>query len=210
MNILAPAACLVAGLVLASSLSSPLASSLSSSPALPAAPPQDGMKEMMEKAQLWTKPGEQHKGLERFVGKFDIELRMFMGDQATPAEKGTAEVRWLMDGRWLESDWTCTMMGMPLRGHLMFGYDNFKMSYVMSSVSSFDTAMARCEGDMTPDGKAIVMYGTVDEYLTGEHDKMVKYIWRFISADEMRFEVHDLPIGEVNTKVIELSYKRAK
>jgi hypothetical protein len=43
------------------------------------------------------------------------------------------------------------------------------------------------------------MYGTLDEYLTGEHDKMVKSVWRFVSDDEMRLEVHDLAIGESNS-----------
>ena len=52
------------------------------------------------------------------------------------------------------------------------------------------------------------MYGTLDEYLTGEHDKMVKTIWRFISKDEMVMEVHDLHIGEKNTQVIEIRYTR--
>ena len=50
---------------------------------------------------------------------------------------------------------------------------------------------------------------TLDEYLTGEHDKMVKYVWRFSSKDKMVLEVHDLPIGENNTKVLEISYARA-
>ena len=202
MNVLAPAACLLAGFA--------AAASLSTSTAVPSAPPQDPMKEMMEKAQKWTNPGEQHKGLERFLGKWDIEMRMFMGAQATPPEKGTAETRWLMDGRWLVSDWSGQMMGMRVRGHSIIGYDNFKMSYVMTALTNFDTAMNHSEGDMTPDGKSLIMYGTLDEYLTGEHDKMVKYAYRFISADEMRLEIHDLPIGEVDTKVVEITYKRAK
>ena len=63
---------------------------------------------------------------------------------------------------------------------------------------------------MDPSGKAILSYGTLDEYLTGEHDKMVKYVWRFLSADEMILEVHDLPIGEKGTQVIEIRFKRRK
>ncbi len=53
-------------------------------------------------------------------------------------------------------------------------------------------------------------YGTIDEYLTGEHDKMVKTVWRFISDDKMVLEIHDLPIGENNTKVVEITYTRKK
>jgi hypothetical protein len=81
---------------------------------------------------------------------------------------------------------------------------------VSSTVSSFDTAMHYAEGDLDPSGKALLMYGTLDEYLTGEHDKMVKSVWRFVSEDEMALEVHDLPIGEKNTKVFEVRYKRRK
>ena len=61
---------------------------------------------------------------------------------------------------------------------------------------------------MTQSKDALVTYGTIDEYLTGEHDKMVKYVWRFRGDDAMTFEVHDLPIGESNTKVVEVTFKR--
>ena len=73
-----------------------------------------------------------------------------------------------------------------------------------------DTIMIHQEGDMDPGGKALLMYGTLDEYLTGEHDKMVKTVFRFLSEDEIVMEVHDLPIGEKNTKVFEIRYKRRK
>jgi hypothetical protein len=52
--------------------------------------------------------------------------------------------------------------------------------------------------------------GTLDLYLTGEHDKLVKSVWRFVDADTLLLEVHDLPIGEVDTKVFEIKYTRAK
>lgn len=127
-----------------------------------------------------------------------------------PAEKGTAEFSWLMPGRWLQNRARGTMMGQQAEFFYLIGYDNFKMSYVTTTVSNFDTAMLRFEGDMTQDGKALISYGTLDEYTTGEHDKMVKSVWRFLDADTIVLEVHDLPIGEVNTKVFEIKYTRAK
>ena len=54
-----------------------------------------------------------------------------------------------------------------------------------------DTAMVHSEGDMDQTGKTLLTYGTLDEYLTGEHDKMVKYIWRFQSPTRIVFEVND-------------------
>jgi hypothetical protein len=115
-----------------------------------------------------------------------------------------------MEGRWLKWEGSGTMMGMPANLFMLIGYDNFKMSYVATFVSSLDTAMLRAEGDMDPGGKTLLMYGTLDEYLTGEHDKMVKYVWRFESDDRIRMELHDLPIGETNTKVVEYVWTRAE
>jgi hypothetical protein len=163
---------------------------------------------LMEKAKRFTEPSKHHKELERFVGKWKTETRIFMGKQATPAEKGQAEFAWLMPGRWLKSDWSGTMMGRPIQGFMILGYDNFKQSYVTTQVTSMDTAMTHSEGDLDPGGKALLTYGTLDEYLTGEVAKMVKLVWRFPSPERMMLEVHDLPIGENNTKVVEVTYTR--
>jgi hypothetical protein len=170
------------------------------------------MAAMMQRMQRFTQPGEQHEALERFLGSWDTQTRLFMGGQPTPPEKGTAEASWLMPGRWVQSRTSGTMMRMPIESFLLLGYDNVKRSYVASTVTSMDTAMNAAEGDMDPGGKALILYGTLDEYLSEpmEHDKMVKYLWRFPAEDELVLEVHDLAIGLEHTKVIEVRYTRRK
>jgi hypothetical protein len=165
---------------------------------------------MMEKAKRFTQPGPSHRHLERFVGEWTTESRLTMGGKASPAEMGTASGSWLMPGRWLRLSGSGRMMGMAVETFHVLGYDNFKQSFVTTTVTSVDTAMLRAEGDLTPDGKALITYGTLDEYLTGEHDKMVRYVWRFLSDDEIVLEIHDLPIGEVDTKVVETRFLRKR
>ena len=174
------------------------------------APEQVDMAEMMKRAKQFTQPGKNHELLKRFLGTWETELRVTMVGAASKPEKGTATFSWLMEGRWIQSAATGTMMGLPAQSFMILGYDNFKMSYVTVSVSTMDTAMLVSEGDMDPSGRARITYGTLDEYLTGEHDKMVRYVWRFLSDDEMALEIHDLPIGEKNTQVVEIVYKRRK
>ena len=171
--------------------------------------PQD-MAAMMEKAKAVTSPGEHHKLLERFLGDWDIEMRVFMGSQSMEPTKGSCTIEWLMEGRWIVTRSECSMLGRPFEAFSIMGYDNFKQSYVATDVSTIDTAMRRAEGDLDPGGKTLILYGTLDEYLTGEHDKMVKLVYRFKSDNEMLMEIHDLPIGEHNTKVVEISYTRKK
>ena len=168
------------------------------------------MAEMMKLAARYTQPGEPHRLLERFLGDWESETRITLPGQKPPAERGTSRASWTMAGRWLQIENEGTLMQMPVRSVTLLGYDNFKMSYVLTNVSSLDTAMNHAEGDMDPTGKAMILYGTLDEYLTGEHDKMVKYVYRFPSEDKIVLEVHDLPIGEKNTQVIEIVYNRVK
>lgn len=172
--------------------------------------PKVDMAEMMKKARVYIQPGPAHKVLERFLGSWDTELRFTMPGLPSKPEKGTSTCSWLMEGRWVKCDATGSMMGMPVQTFVVLGYDNFKMSYRTMTVTSADTAMFVSEGDMDPNGKVLITYGTLDEYLTGEHDKMVKCLWRFLSDDRIVLEIHDFPIGETNTKVMEFVYTRRK
>lgn len=173
-----------------------------------ATPPPADMADMMAKFKGLTDPGPHHKLLGRFLGKWETESRVFAGPTPSAPDKGHSEFSWLMKDRWLKCEYTNTMMGMTYQGFNITGYDNFKKSYVTTMVSSMDTMMFRLEGDMDPSGNSLVMYGTMDEYLTGEHDKMVKMVWRFESESKMTLEVHDLPIGENNTKVVEVTFNK--
>jgi hypothetical protein len=179
---------------------------------VPQDPKQDpaDMEAMMKKAEKFTKPGKNHEHLRRFLGRWDTELRFFMAGQAMPPEKGTAETTWLLQDRVVQTHTKGMLMRKPSESFLMMGYDNFKQSFVFSYAQTMDTAMNHGEGDLTQDGRTLICYGTIDEYLTGEHDKMVKYVWRFESDDRIVWEVHDLPIGENHTKVVEVVYTRAK
>ncbi len=176
----------------------------------PAAPTQEDMAKAMAAAEKYMKPSAAHKELNRFLGTWTTTTSFVMAGKKLPGDKGTSTVTWLMQDRWLKIDLGGTMMRRPYTGLVIMGYDNFKMSYVSTSVTSIDTAMVRLEGDMDPSGKSMLLYGTLDEYTTGEHDKMVKYVYRFESADRMVLEIHDLPIGEANTQVVEVVFERAK
>jgi hypothetical protein len=172
----------------------------------------NAMEEGMKRWQEACTPGEQHKRLAELIGKWDTETRMWMaGPDAPPrSEKGTAEFKWLLDGRWLQQEWQGTMMGHPIKGFGITGYDNYKHKYLSSWVDSLTTTMNTAEGNFDQTGKVMLSFGPLDEPITGEHDKCVEYIWRFLSPDKMVFEVHDLPIGETNTKVVEIIYTRKK
>lgn len=169
----------------------------------PAMPGPDAMKRWKDACT----PGAPHKLLDRLVGNYDTVTTMTMGP-AKSEEKGTAEFRWLHPGRWIQSESKGTLMGQPIRLTGTWGYDNFKGKYVLSTVDSFQTCMNTGQGLLDRDGTTITFYGTIDEPLTPEQDKPVKYVLRFVDEKSFVFEVHDLAIVPGDTKVFETRYTR--
>jgi hypothetical protein len=169
------------------------------------------MEDAMKKWMDACRPGPHHKQLERLLGSWDVETSMWMDPAAPPAKsKGTAECKWLVEGKWIVTDAKGTFMGKPTSSHGVMGYDNFKHHFVFTQVDSMQTAMFHAEGNFDQSGQALIAYGVIDEPIDGENDKPVKRVWRFDGADRFVIEVHDLGIGETNTKVIEYAFTRRK
>lgn len=168
-------------------------------------------KKMMEMMQQYAQPGPMHARLADMLGKWDTVTRMTMGPGGESMEdRGEAEFKWLMPDRWLQEEVTGTMMSMPFHGFGITGYDNFKKKYTSAWIDTASTMLLTSEGNFDQSGKNIFMYGSMDEYLTGENDKCVKYVRRFVSKDQMVLEIHDMVIGDQNTKVVEVTYTRKK
>jgi hypothetical protein len=168
------------------------------------------MQEMMKKWMEVATPGEAHKRLESFVGKWDTVMRMWWeGPGKPPAEsKGTSEIKWILDGRFLLEESSAQMMGMPYRGMSITGYDNFKKKYVVSYIDNMGTAIFTGEGKFDMANKTLTSFGKADEPLTGEHDKTVKYVMRLLGKDKYVFEFFD-EVGSPNEfKAVEITYTR--
>lgn len=172
---------------------------------------QPSPEEMAAMQQRWMEasaPSEHHRFLERFLGEWDTETRMGMGGMESPPMTGSSKNTWLVEGRWLKVEHSGDFMGMPYVGHGIIGYDNFKKKYTQAWVDNMSTAMNTIEGLLDMTGDTLTMYGTMDEPMTGEHDKAVKWVFRFEDDDHYVFEIHDLGIVPGETKVLEVKYAR--
>jgi Protein of unknown function (DUF1579) len=157
------------------------------------------------------KPGPAHERLKEALGKYDMTMRMRMDPSKPPVEtKGSAEVSWLVEGKWLIWKSSIEMFGRPVNSTTIMGYDNFKERYVTAVVDSMQTTLATASGHFDQSGDNLILWGTIDEPATPEQDKTVRYIYRGFGQDKWSFEVHDMMIGESNTKVLEFEYARRK
>ncbi len=174
----------------------------------PATLPED-QRAAWERYLELTRPSEAHRDLARFLGEWDTTTRMFLMPGGEPSEEhGSAVGEWLFEGRYVTMRSEGTLMGMPFEDFLLLGYDNYKKCYTGVVANSQSTALLSFEGAFDRERKNLECYGTMDEPMTGELDKPVRYVWRFADEDHFTVEVHDLRIGAPHTKVVEVAFAR--
>ena len=169
------------------------------------------MQEMMKKWMEAATPGEGHKYLGQFVGKWDVVLRAWMDPSKPPQEsKGTCDARWILDGRFVYAEMSSQIMGMPYKGVELWGYDNYKKRYVVSHVDNMGTAISTGEGKLDLSKQVLTAFGKMDDPTMDERDKPVKYVTRLINKDKYVFEIYD-EVGSPNEfKILELTYTRSR
>jgi hypothetical protein len=163
----------------------------------------------------WTEaatPGEPHRLLEQLVGKWEIASRVwYEGPGKPPVEfKAAAEVKWVMDGRFLQEDATAEVMGMPHKSMAFTGYDNLKKKYVISYIENTATSIVTADGTFDGSGKVMTLFGKFDEPMTGERDKVIKLVTRLVGPDKHIFEIYDMVGTPDEFKALEMTYVRKR
>ncbi len=76
-------------------------------------------------------PGPFHASLEPEVGEWDLTLRLWTDPTGEPVEsRGTAETRWILDGRFVETRLLGDALGRSFEARIIEGYDNNDKQYV--------------------------------------------------------------------------------
>lgn len=174
----------------------------------------DVTAEMQKGMEAWmktTQPVEAHALLKKLEGDWKTTVRLWTGGPgATPVEtQGTATYRSIMGGRFVEMQSTATVMGMQVESRELLGFDNFRKQYVGTRVSSMGTEMLHFQGSPDKDGRVLTFYGTMDEPMTGEVAKTVRYVLKIDSDDKHTLSVQEAQYGEPFT-VYEVMYERVK
>ena len=164
------------------------------------------MQRMMQLAEALATPGEAHPRLDHSTGACGTTPTM-TGMEPVAC---TQSIKWIIGGRQLHSSFKGTMMGRPFEGFGLLGYDNYKKKYTSVWCDSQSTTLLTSEGLADQTGKVITLYGTMDEWIDGTHDKAVKYVYRIVDKNTYDFEIHDLGIVPGDTKVISMTAMRKK
>lgn len=141
----------------------------------------------------------------KMVGEWDAVVKMSMDPSQPPSEeKGTERVTPVCDGRYVWSDFRGSMMGMPMEGHCVIGYDEKAKEYVSYWFDSMSPTWAKSTGRSGSDAKALSLQGrfvcpmgtpmTMKEVMT----------WKGADTRQAQMEFS----GEQGTQKMEINYVR--
>ncbi len=183
---------------------------LTVSPAL--AKEKKGTKQMDQQAmmELWQKlamPGEPHKLFAMLAGRWTTTTKEWMEPGTPPMEStGTANMKMLLDGRFLYQDFNGQMMGQPFNGIGIDAYDNVTKKYVTAWMDSLGTGILLMEGTASPDGKTITLRGSHAE--PGGGKVMHRATWKIIDGNNQTFEMYGTRGRGKEMKILEIVYTR--
>ncbi|EGW21514.1 DUF1579 domain-containing protein [Methylobacter tundripaludum] len=160
---------------------------------------------MMEVYTKLAAPGEQHKQLASLAGSWTTKTKEWMEPNKPPVEStGSAEMKILLDGRFLQQELTGQMMGQPFSGIEITAYDNLLKRYVTSWMSTMGTGIFTMEGTASTDGKTITLKGQHAE--PGGGYMKHRAIWKIVDSNTQTFDMYGTHPGGKEWKMMEMTY----
>jgi hypothetical protein len=169
-------------------------------------------KQMDQQAmmELWKKlatPGEPHKLFASLAGSWTTTSKEWMEPGKPPTEStGTAEMKMLLDGRFLYQEYNAQMMGQPFTGIGIDAYDNMTKKYVTAWMDSMGTGIFIMEGTASADGKTITLKGSHPEPDGGRMTH--RAVWKIVDDNTQTFDMYGAHKGGKETKMMEIVYTR--
>lgn len=119
---------------------------------------------------------------------------------------GTAEMKMLLNGRFLQQELTGTMMGEPYTGIGLTAYDNLRKRYVTTWMDSGGTGIFTMDGTASADGKTITLKGS--HALPGGGQMTHRAVWKIVDGNTQTFDMYGTFPGGKETKMMEMTYTR--
>lgn len=167
----------------------------------------------MQAAQAaWMKhmtPGENHQVLARMVGEWDIVSKIWMDPSAPPMEsKASATYTMIMGGRYLDQDFKGNLMGMPVLGRGLTGYDNTRGVFMGTWFDNTGTSITYGEGTFEKEKNILHIKGNMTDAMMG-NSTPYRYTMELKDENSMVFTMFTTMKGE-ELKSFEMVYTRKK
>ena len=163
-----------------------------------------------DEPQKVERPTLIHKELDRLIGTWDVAVEFRYGDRAM---KGTAtcEAKWILDGRFVQQEYTSQFMGKPLKILQLIGYDDVKKKLIEIYLASNRNQVNVNEGEITDGGK---IWSNVGELMNVRTQKATRLRTQYTFHDADRFTLEwfqpDPAAEGKEVRMVSLTHTRKK
>lgn len=152
-------------------------------------------------------PGSPHKLLEEMAGSWSVTSRWWMDPNEPPMEStGSSEQKMILDGRFLQQEFTGNMMGSPFAGIGFNGFNNHTGKFVSTWMDTMGTGIYYFEGSAGSDGKTITQTCNYDDPVRGLLNW--RSVTRIVDHDHLEFEMYTTDSSGNEGKMGEMTYTR--
>ncbi|GLH65839.1 DUF1579 domain-containing protein [Geothrix edaphica] len=172
--------------------------------------PTAAQQAMMEAWQKAATPGSNHKLLAGLTGQWTFATKMWMEPGAPPEmSTGSAVYTPLMDGRFIQGEYTGTFGGMAFQGLGLTGYDNVARHFTATWADNMGTAIMLMTGTYDPTSKTFTYKGDMDDMMKPGTKVKVRQTVKILSDDSHVMEWYESRGGK-EIKTMEITYTRQK
>lgn len=165
---------------------------------------------MMKNWQGYMTPGEAHKQMATYVGKWNQEILMWHAPGMEPEKsKSESEIKMIMGGRYMVETNKGMMMGMPFEGMNTLAYDNARKKYISTWVDNVGTGLMVMEGDWDPKTNSITFTGNMVDPAAGDGSTMkMRQVWKPIDKNTHMFTMFGMMPDGSEFKMMEIRSTR--
>jgi hypothetical protein len=165
------------------------------------------MQAMIKVYQRLATPGAPHKLLASMAGSWDTKTKFWTEPNKPPMEStGTCEQKMILDGRFLQQDFSGEMMGRSFSGIGVTGYDNHTNKYVSTWMDSMGTAILLFEGTASKDGRTFTQEARYDDPIKGP--MKWRSVTKIVDENTHVFEMFGIDKKGKKEKMMEIIYTR--
>lgn len=163
----------------------------------------------MQKWMEYATPGDMHKMLAKYNGRWTATTKMWMAPGQPPMES-TADVTtdMYMGDRYQKSSYNGDFGGMPFNGESTTGYDNTRKVFTNTWIDNMSTGIMYSEGTWNAATKSVEFKGTATDPMAGKATPF-REVMTFNSDDSYKMEMYNEMDGK-EFKSMEITFTRKK
>jgi len=167
---------------------------------------------VMKNWQAYMTPGEVHKMITSWNGKWTGESSMWMKPDAPPVKnKTSSESKMVFGDRYQITNYSGDMMGMPFQGMSTLAYDNAKKEFISTWIDNMGTGMMVLKGTWDEATKTITTSGKcVSPDLNDGTEMDIRETLKIDDKDHQTMSMYAAMPGEKEIKTMEIKLTRIK